>query len=138
MIHVGMNIPDKSALFREVRRVLGPNRVFGIYDMFRNPGGSELAYPVPWSKTPETSFLASVDDVEPLLDEAGFDIERQTDRTEFALEFFHRLREQASESPPPLGFHLLMGDDFPLKAANILSNIQRGRCAPWEIVCRSR
>ena len=73
-----------------------------------------------------------------LLGEAGFEIERQTDRTEFALEFFHRLRKQAGEGPPSLGLHILMGEDFPTKVANMVRNVEESRCAPWEIVCRRR
>ena len=68
----------------------------------------------------------------------GFEIERETDRTEFALEFFHRLRQQAGEGSSPLGLHILMGEDFPTKAANMVRNVEEGRCAPWEIVCRRR
>ncbi len=138
MIHVGMNIADKAVLFREVNRVLKPSAVFGIYDILAGRAGGDLVYPVPWSTTPETSFLASVDELRRMLDETGFDVERETDRTEFALEFFHRLRQQGGQAPSPLGLHILMGEDFPTKVSNMVCNVQEGRCAPWEIVCRRR
>ena len=50
MIHVGMNIADKDALFSEAFRVTKPNGVFGIYDVMlvRN---CELQYPLPVSYT---------------------------------------------------------------------------------------
>src|SRR5476649_2256272 len=35
MLHVGMNIDDKAKLFAEVRRVLVPSGLFGIYDVMR-------------------------------------------------------------------------------------------------------
>ena len=133
-----MNIADKATLFREVRRVLKPCAVFGVYDILEGPARGDLVYPVPWSTIPETSFLASVDELRGMLDEAHFDIERETDRTEFALEFFHRLRQQGGEGPPPLGLHILMGEDFSTKISNMVCNVEEGRCAPWEIICRRR
>ena len=36
MIHVGMNIADKTTLYQEVRRVLKPSAAFGIYDILSN------------------------------------------------------------------------------------------------------
>ncbi len=138
MVHVGMNIADKTTLLREVRRVLKPSAVFGVYDILEGPAGGDLVYPVPWSTIPETSFLASVGEFRRLLGEAGFEIERETDRTELALGFFHRLRQQPGEGSSPLGLHILMGEDFPTKAANMVRNVEEGRCAPWEIVCRRR
>ena len=42
MLHVGMNIADKKAVFAEVRRVLKPGGVFGIYDAMRESSGLRL------------------------------------------------------------------------------------------------
>src|SRR5262249_19214206 len=58
MLHVGMNIADKAALFAEVRRVCKPRGLFGIYDVMRERDG-DLAFPVPWAMSPETSFVES-------------------------------------------------------------------------------
>lgn len=138
MIHVGMNIADKAKLFREVHRVLAPEATFGIYDILRGPSGGHLEFPVPWATTAEASFLASMEELRDTLGEAGFEVETTTDRTEFAKEFFARLRKQAGESPSPVGLHLVMGEDFPTKAANMARNVNEGRCAPWEVVCRRR
>lgn len=35
LLHVGMNVPDKSLLFRETRRVLRDGGTFAIYDVMR-------------------------------------------------------------------------------------------------------
>lgn len=43
MLHVGMNIGEKVALFTEVARVLRPGGYFGIYDIMRHQDG-KLAY----------------------------------------------------------------------------------------------
>ena len=137
-IHVAMNIADKPKLYREVHRVVRSGAAFGIYDILEGPAAGDLAFPVPWAATPETSFLISIDRLRLMLEEAGFDVESQTDRTSFALDFFTELQRRAAAGPPPLGLHLLMGEDFPAKAANMLLNVTQGRCAPWEIVCRKR
>src|SRR4051794_24464377 len=60
MIHVGMNIADKKAVFTEVRRVLKPGGVFAIYDAMRQSDGA-FAYPVPWSSEPATNHVATPD-----------------------------------------------------------------------------
>ena len=56
LLHVGMNIADKDRLFSEVRRVVKPGGIFGIYDQMREADG-ELAFPVPWASVPQTSFV---------------------------------------------------------------------------------
>ncbi len=58
MLHVGMNIPDKGRLFAEAVRVIKPGGVIGIYDIMALTD-EPLAFPVPWSSTPETSAVAS-------------------------------------------------------------------------------
>jgi hypothetical protein len=42
----------------------------------------------------------------------------------------------AESGPPPLGLHILMGPDAPVKVANMVENIQQGRAAPVEIIAR--
>jgi SAM-dependent methyltransferase len=59
MIHVGMNVEDKPALFAGVRRVLKQGGTFAVYDVMK-VGDGELSYPVPWAASRETSFVTSV------------------------------------------------------------------------------
>ena len=56
MLHVGMNIADRAALFARVRQALKPRGVFGVYDVMREGEGA-LGYPVPWAASSETSFV---------------------------------------------------------------------------------
>lgn len=135
-MHVAMNIEDKPALYREIHRVLRPETIFGIYDILAGAEPGPLNYPVPWSSTAETSFLASIGEMEALLEHAGFEILVRTDRTRFALEYFERMRERAAAGSSPLGIHLVMGEGFKEKIGNLRVNIEAGRCSPWEIVCR--
>jgi ubiquinone/menaquinone biosynthesis C-methylase UbiE len=137
MLHVGMNIADKAKLFAEVRRVLKPGAVFGIYDIMRQDEG-EIAYPVPWAETPETSFVAAPATYRHLLREAGFEIAGERERRQFAIEFFSKIRARIAESGmPPLGLHIVIAEDFPRKMANMVANIEAGRIAPVEIIARA-
>lgn len=137
MLHVGMNIDDKRQLCAEVHRVLRPGACFGIYDVMRT-GEGELAYPVPWAATSETSAVHSLDDYRAALRAAEFATTAERNRRDFALEFFAKLkaRTTGARGSAPLGLHILMGDTTPRKIANMVANIASGTIAPVEIVAR--
>lgn len=138
MLHVGMNIEDKAALFGGVRRVLKPSGVFAVYDVMRGDDG-DLSFPVPWAATAATSFVCPPADYRSSLEAAGFEVVAMRNRRDFAIELFHRLRARTAQAggPPPLGLHLVMGADFPAKMANMVRDLQRGVIAPTEIICRA-
>jgi len=110
MLHVGMNIADKPALFTEIGRVLRPGGRFALYDVMKNDDGAR-AYPVPWATDPDMCAISSLQDYQDGLARAGFEITSVRDRTEVASAFFARLKKnmQASAGPPPIGLHLLYG-----------------------------
>jgi len=137
MLHVGMNIDDKAALFREASRVLKPGAHFAVYDIMRT-GSGDLVYPVPWAGDNRTSFLASPEEYRQLLQQAGFTVSAEQNRGEFALQFFKEMqaRTKANGGPPPLGLHTLMQDSTPMKLMNMIDNIAAGLIAPVEIVSR--
>jgi ubiquinone/menaquinone biosynthesis C-methylase UbiE len=136
MMHVGMNISDKPALYSEVRRVLKPGGTFAIYDVLQGPNGDTLDFPVPWATTQDASFLATAEQMTNYLEDAGFTVDTALDRTEFAVEFFKSIAVPAGGTPPPLGLRLIIGNDAPLKISNMVKNIGDGRCGPWEFMAR--
>ena len=132
-IHVGMNIADKAGGFLEVARVLKPGARFTIYDLMR-ANDSALAFPLPWAQTPETSFVASLDDYRRDLQAAGFRIEHQRDRRQFAVEFMQRMMSRASSAPPVLGIQVLMGEQAPVMLKNVQMGVASGALTPVELV----
>jgi SAM-dependent methyltransferase len=137
MLHVGMNIPDKTALFSAVARVLGPGGTFAVYDVMR-VGDGALAFPVPWAATPDISALATPDAYKAALRASKLEIVSERNRRDFAIEFFRTLRARMTEAggPPPLGLHLVMGADSRLKIGNMMANIELGVIAPVELIAR--
>jgi SAM-dependent methyltransferase len=138
LIHVGMNIEDKARLFAEVRRVLRPGAHFGIYDIMR-VGPGQLTFPVPWAAGEDTNHLASPEQYSRALGDAGFDIECENNRYQFAVDFFQALkaRNEAGAGPGPLGLHTLMQASTATKIGNMVDNLAAGYVAPVEIVART-
>ena len=137
MIHVGMNIADKAGIAREAARVLKPGGIFAIYDVMQ-VGPGKMDYPAPWASSEEQSALAPPETYETALKSVGFEVGDRIDRTEFAKQFFADLAaaQNQADGPPPLGLHLIMGDDTALKVRHMVQNIESGLIAPIEIHAR--
>ncbi|WP_439402005.1 class I SAM-dependent methyltransferase [Bradyrhizobium sp. DASA03068] len=135
MLHVGMNIADKSALFAEVGRVLRACARFAIYDVMRTGNGA-LSYPVPWASTPDADAVTSPSQYRDALSTAGFELMSDRQRRDVALEYFARQRAQVAAGPVALGVHTLMGARRPEMVRNMSEGISDGRITPVEIIAR--
>ncbi|MDO6712744.1 methyltransferase domain-containing protein [Aliiglaciecola sp. 2_MG-2023] len=137
MLHVGMNIENKTSLFCEIYRVLKPGSAFGVYDVMRQNDG-ELIYPVPWATESSNSKLATPSQYKKALSDAGFAVSSVNNRGDFAIDFFRQLRAktQSSSDTSPLGLHILMQDNTALKMKNMIENINNGLVAPVEIIAK--
>lgn len=139
MLHVGMNIGDKAALFAQVRRVLRPGATLAVYDILRTSDG-DITYPVPWATDESTSMLGDASTYRSALAEAGFDVVGVHDRRQAAIEFFAAMRARTQElgGPPPIGLHLIIGRSAPDKLANMVGALTAGTIAPTELICVAR
>ena len=121
--HVAMNISDRARLYHEIRRVLKSGGRFATFDVVLR--GGEARYPLPWARTPATSFLLTADATREAIEPAGFRMLAWQDDTEAAKTWFAQLR--ASGPPPSPNLGVVMGPDFAELTANLGRNLMEGR-----------
>ena len=137
-MNVSMNIADKRALYREVRRVLKPRAWLMLSEVTQGPGGAP-DYPTPWARTAASSFLATEAETRASLEACGFAIESLRETTEAALAYGARSRAmvEAGGKPPHRAISLIHGTLSEEAAANS-SRALKERCAlPIELLCRA-
>lgn len=120
--HVAMNIADRARLYREIRRVLRPDGKFATYDVVLN--GGEPRFPLPWARTPATSFLLDATATREAIEAAGFRTTVWQDDTEAAKNWAAQLG--ASPAPSP-NLGVVMGPDMALLAGNLGRNLLEGQ-----------
>ena len=121
--HVAMNISDRTGLYREIRRVLKAGGRFATFDVVLNGGSPH--YPLPWARTPATSFLLTAAATREAIEPAGFRTWAWQDDTEAAKAWIAQMRE--SRPPPSPNLGVVMGPDFAQLAANLGRNLLEGR-----------
>jgi ubiquinone/menaquinone biosynthesis C-methylase UbiE len=138
-INVAMNIADKAAFYREIRRVLVPGGWLVLAEIAIGDG-RPLDFPTPWARTAATSFLATADQTRAGLLDAGFDVLQIRDSVEAARAFGARSRAlvERGEKPPHRSVMLVHGEVARDAMANSARALQDGRSIPIEIVARTR
>ena len=121
--HVAMNISDRARLYREILRVLKSGGKFATFDVVLNSGDPH--YPVPWARTPATSFLLTAAATREAIEAAGFRMLAWQDDSEAAKAWIAQVR--ASGPPDPANLGVVMGPDFAQLAANLGRNLLEGR-----------
>ncbi|MFC8920991.1 class I SAM-dependent methyltransferase [Cellulosimicrobium sp. NPDC057127] len=123
MIHVGMNVPDKTAAFAELHRVVRPGGLVGVHDQMR-VGPGELTFPLPWAVDAETSFVEPPSAYEDALSAAGFAVLRVEDRRADVAERADEHVERA----------VVFGATFLDRVANLVAAARGGVVAPVVVV----
>ena len=134
--HVQMNIADKEGFYREAVRVLKASGQFVFHDVFAGEGG-EPHYPVPWAGDASISHLMAVEVLQTMLAGLGMEVVRWEDKSDASIAFFQAsLRQVESHGPPPVGLHLLMGEEAGAKFHNMLRNLEERRVRVVQAVMR--
>jgi sarcosine/dimethylglycine N-methyltransferase len=121
--HVAMNIFERARLYREIRRALKSGGRFAAFDVVLMRG--EPHYPVPWARTPTTSFLLTPAATREAVEAAGFRTLAWQDDTDAAKAWIAQLR--ALTPPPSPNLSVVMGPDFAQLSANLSRNLMEGR-----------
>lgn len=121
--HVAMNIADRARLYGAIRRVLASGGRFATFDVVSLRG--EPLYPLPWARTPASSFLLTSGATREAIETAGFHTLSWQDDTEAAKDWFAQLSTSGPPPAPNLG--MVMGPDFSQLAANLGRSLMEGR-----------
>lgn len=127
MFHLNMNIPDKAALFDEIRRVLKPGGRMALWEICRGdrPG---MVYPVPWAADESFSFLVTPFEFIELIRAGGFRDIQIEDATDHAVQWVRERMVNAQKKThhkPRMDLDLVM-PDFRLRRSNISKNLISG------------
>ena len=134
ILHVGMNLPDKTLVFRQLANLLSSGACLGIYDVVRCGDGA-LTYPLPWATDAQHCFVDTETHYMRALRDAGFYVRQCQDRSAAALRALARSSAStpsSTASKPALS--VLLGDGADIKFANLFRAVQRGDLAPIEII----
>jgi sarcosine/dimethylglycine N-methyltransferase len=131
-----MNISDKRAVFREALRVLCPGGSLALSLAGAGPAG-EPHYPLPWATTSDISFLATPDEIRHDLAAAGFRIVFVRDTSAaLATTLAPVLKRRETEVLPPLGEHIVTGEDAKEWRSNWIHSLAEGRLSMIEALAR--
>jgi ubiquinone/menaquinone biosynthesis C-methylase UbiE len=136
-MNVSMNIADKAALYREVRRVLKPNGWLMLSENARGEG-PEPDYPTPWAASADASFLTTSQETRDGLLAAGFEVLSFRSTRAQALAYGARSREAVArgEKPPHRAVILVHEGDAAAAMRNSARAVAEARVEPIELLAR--
>jgi ubiquinone/menaquinone biosynthesis C-methylase UbiE len=131
-----MNIADKRGVFREALRVLRPGGLLALSLAGAGSAG-EPYYPLPWATTTAISFLATPDDVRGDFVAAGFQVIFVRDISAALAEALAPVLKQLETAGlPPLGEHIVSGEDSKEWRINWIHSLAEGRLSMIEALAR--
>ena len=131
MVHVGMNIPDKAAVFTDVRRALRDGGTFPLFEQMR-VGDGDLTYPLPWAEDSRSSFVVGPGEYVRDLESAGFSVIATEDRTTQTAG-----PPGPQDGSPRLSPMAVFGPEFGRRIGNNIAATRAGLLAPVLILARA-
>jgi len=138
-MNVSMNIEDKKAFFQEICRVLKPGARLALSEVARGAGGP-IEYPTPWAASAQASFLATPEQTQRSLEDAGFEIASLRSTRDEALDYGARSRALVERGEKPLhrAVMLIHAETAAVAMANVARALADGRIVPIEVLARRR
>ncbi len=136
--YVGMNLPGKAAVLSEAARVLKPGARAVWTEVTLLNGDPH--YPLPWSKSPDTSHLLSREALLECVSGAGFEVLAVEDESDEHLELARSMQGQTSAPAPAQheANQVVLGEGFAERRKNYLRNLSEGRIASTMILARKK
>ena len=129
-----MNIRDKEGLVREVNRVLKPGGTYVFQEVFGGDHGDAIHLPVPWARSAEMSFLSPPSNIHDLISGEGMKEVVWLDATDQFIEEYRELAAKTGDATqrPPLGVHLMLGEQSATMRQNVVRNLEEGRVSVYQ------
>jgi hypothetical protein len=106
---------------------LKPGGRFLFHDVFRSSAESPF-FPTPWAEDESMSALATETEVRATIEEVGLEIDQWIGKVQESVNFFERVLARIdTKGHPPLGIHLILGDNAKDKLRNYARNLRENR-----------
>ena len=126
--HSTMNIEDKPSVYAEFQRVLRHEGRYALQEIMQGEN-TPVHFPVPWARDQAISFLQPPTAIRQLIQAAGFTSLSWVDETASARDWYDKRVQSATSGLPPLGIHLLLGEDMMAMSQNQIRNLNENRIA---------
>ncbi len=109
LMHVQMNVDDKSAFFAEIAKRLRPGARLAIFEVCR-AGDDPPPLPLPWSIDGTDSFLAAPSDLLAVIEDSGFTTLEWVDETPWVIQWFDELGSRLAAAETEASLPALLAD----------------------------
>ncbi|SMD00635.1 Methyltransferase domain-containing protein [Desulfocicer vacuolatum DSM 3385] len=134
--HTLMNIDDKDAAFKEFMRILKPGGMMVLHEIVQG-ANTPIHLPVPWAAHEDISVLMPWPEMEALILKNDFTCRLSENRTDQAKKWWERVKaafKKQTETPSPLGPHIIFGDNGKSFGNTMSANIDEDRIRLMEAI----